>query len=154
MGINRRMALWILLTLVVILAIFIDALPFIDSLGKLKLLSSELEKLEKYTNINNRLVQKQDYYLNTIKINEKLKEFEEFLISNNINYSKKDNVIEFNGTIYSSKFESLIELVQNSSDLVFLEFKCDSTREIPISFGTNTLEILNVSGKVKHINIR
>ncbi|MDI3472772.1 MAG: hypothetical protein PWQ20_1474 [Thermotogaceae bacterium] len=154
MGINRKIALWILLLLVVVLAIFVDAIPFINSMSKLDLLSKDLERLEKYTSVNNKLVQKQNYYSSLVKANEKIREFEEFLVSNSINYSKKDNVIEFNGTIYSSKFEPLIEMVQNSSDLVFLEFKCDSTRELPIAFGTNILETLKISGKVKYINIR
>jgi len=151
-GINRKLALWGLLITVIVLAIFIDVFPFINSTKRLNRLSSELEKLEKYTEINNKLTQKENYYLNIIGTDKKLAELEKFLVNNNINYSKKDNVIEFVGSMYSTKFKSFVELVQNSSDLVFLEFKCDNTRELPIAFG-ESVDTLNVSGKIKYMSM-
>jgi len=151
MGINRKVAIWSILAVVILSALFIDALPFMESLKKLDKLSSSLKNLEEYTEINNKLEQKEKYYVSVFSNSTKIDEFKEFLISNGLNYSEKDNVIEFNGLLYSQKFKPLIELVQNSSDLLFLEFECNNLRELPIAFG-ESIEVLKVSGKVKHLD--
>lgn len=148
MGINRKAALWGILIGVILLTIFLDVIPFISSFGKLGRFSSGLKKLEEYTEINDALNQKEKYYISILSNNAKTDELKKFLINNGLDYAEKDDLIEFSGFLYSQKFKPLIKLVQNSSDLLFLELECNNLRELPLAFGEST-EVLKISGKVK-----